>query len=45
MNRAEANGNAVPRIDRSNAQGQLDQLRFGEVLACLVIDGIGNMGL
>ena len=42
MNRAEADCNAVPCIDRSNAQCQIDQFRFGEMLTRLVVDAVGK---
>jgi hypothetical protein len=45
MNRAEADRYAVPGIDRSEAQCEVDQIRFGEMLAGLIVDGVGNMGL
>lgn len=45
MNRAEADRDAVPGIDRSNAQCQIDHFRFGEMLTHLVVDGVGNMCL
>jgi hypothetical protein len=45
MNRAKADCDTVPCIDRSKSQCQVDEFRFGEMLTRLVVDGVGNMGL
>src|SRR4029077_15743903 len=45
MNRAKADCDAVPCIDRSKSQCRVDEFRFGEMLTRLVVDGVGNMGL
>src|SRR6516165_6395608 len=34
MNRAKPNCNAVPRVDRCNAERQVDEYRLWEMLAC-----------
>ena len=42
---AHGDGKAVPRIDRGDGIGQVDELVFGEFLACLLVEFIGRVVL